>query len=68
MNRDVDTIYNFIRGQIMGTNEFFGTMGGKDYMITFSFLLVGASVIVWCLTSALTGPLEHIACPLLSMF
>jgi len=68
MKRDVDTIYNCIRGQNMKTTDFFETMGGKDYMIAFSFLLVGASVIVWCLTSAVIGPLEHIACPLLSMF
>ncbi len=44
------------------------TMGGGDFMVTFSFLFVGATVIVWCLTSAVAGPLKHISCPLLSIF
>ena len=52
----------------MEKNDFFEALGGLDYLIMFSFLFVSATVIAWCLTSALSGPLEHISCPLLSIF
>lgn len=44
------------------------TLGGRDYMITFSFLAVISIVIVWCLASAILTPLLHLSCPLLSVF
>ena len=52
----------------MKKNELFKTLGGKDFIIIFSFMFISASVVVWCLMSALTGPFEHMSCPLLSMF
>jgi len=42
--------------------------GDKEFTILFSFLFVGATVIVWCLALAVTGPLDHMTCPLLSIF
>lgn len=44
------------------------TLGGLDFMITFSLLFAGAIVIVWCMLSAVTGPFEHLSCPLFSVF
>ena len=44
------------------------SLGGKDFIILFSFLFVSATVIVWCLASAFMGPLDHMTCPLLSIF
>jgi hypothetical protein len=44
------------------------TLDGMDFMIIFSLLFVSAIVIVWCLTSAVAGPFEHLSCPLLSIF
>lgn len=52
----------------MKKNELFKTLGGKDFMVMFSFMFISAAVVVWCLISALIGPLEHLSCPLLSMF
>ena len=52
----------------MGQKELIKTLGGTDYLIPFSMLIVGASVIAWCLASAFMGPLDHLSCPLLSRF
>ncbi len=52
----------------MKNMDFLETLGHKDFMITFSFLFIVATVIIWCLTSAIMGPLNHISCPLLSVF
>jgi len=52
----------------MKKNELFKTLGGKDFMVMFSFMFISATVVVWCLISALIGPLEHLSCPLLSKF
>lgn len=52
----------------MKQSELLGSLGGKDFTILFSFLFVGATVIVWCLALAVTGPLDHMTCPLLSIF
>lgn len=49
-------------------NTLFEPLGGKDFVVIFSFLFISAAVVVWCLTSALIGPLEHMYYPLLSMF
>ena len=69
LNRDVQQRLQLShRDQNMEKNDFFEAIGGMEYMIIFSFLFVGATVIAWCLTSAVSGPLEHISCPLLSMF
>ena len=43
------------------------SLGGKDFIILFSFLFVSATVIVWCLALAFMGPLDHMTCPLLSI-
>jgi hypothetical protein len=44
------------------------SLGGRDYVILFSLLSVSAAVVFWCLASAFTGPIEHLTCPLLSLF
>ena len=49
-------------------DSLFETLGGKDFVVIFSFLFISAAVVVWCLMSALIGPLEHLSCPLLSKF
>ena len=48
--------------------ELLESLGDKDFTILFSFLFVSTSVIVWCLALAVTGPLDHMTCPLLSIF
>ena len=48
--------------------ELIESIGGKDFAILFSFLFVSATVIAWCLASAVIGPLDHMTCPLLSIF
>ena len=45
--------------------NFFSTLGKWDY--TFLSLLLLSLVVVWCLTSSFTNPIEHLSCPLLKM-
>jgi hypothetical protein len=60
--------YIFYRSGNMGKKELIETLGGADYLIPFSMLFVGASVIAWCLSSAFMGPFDHLSCPLLYRF
>lgn len=52
----------------MKKTELLESLGGKDFTILFSFLFVSATVIAWCLALAVLEPLDHMTCPLLSMF
>lgn len=52
----------------MKKTEIIETLGGRDFLIIISLLAVSSIVIVWCLTSAMLGPLEHLSCPLFSVF
>lgn len=49
----------------MKNMNFFPTLGKWDY--TFMSLLIISAVIVWCVASSLTNPIEHLSCPLLKM-
>lgn len=52
----------------MKQTELSENLGGKDFTILFSLLFVSATVIVWCLALAVMSPIDHMTCPLLSMF
>jgi len=48
--------------------ELIESLGGKDFTFLFYFLFVSATVVVWCLALAFIGPLDHMTCPLFSIF
>jgi hypothetical protein len=49
----------------MNKNKLIQILGGKDFVAVFSFMFLSAAVVIWCLTSALIDPLEHMSCRLL---
>ena len=49
----------------MNKNKLIEILGGKDFVAVFSFMFLSAAVVVWCLTSTLIDPLEHMSCNLL---
>ena len=45
----------------MNKNKLIEISGGKDFVAVFSFMFLSTAVVVWCLTSALIDPLEHMS-------
>jgi hypothetical protein len=60
-----DKFFGSIGSRDMKKNKLIKALGGKDFVAAFSFLFLSAAAVVWCLTSALIGPLEHLSCNLL---
>ena len=52
----------------MKQTELLNSLGGKDFTILFYFLFISTAVIIWCLALAVIGPLDHMTCPILSIF
>jgi hypothetical protein len=57
-----------VRTNGMRQQTLLAIFGGWDFLIWSSFLFASSMIIVWCLATAMLKPIEHLTCPLLSMF